>query len=119
MSITLVGKVMEGSGGGEFPEPVLSIAPGAKLAGNDATFGGSFSADVSGELDCPTKTFTGTLANGTYEYPGDAGSLMMSGSLSATYDGTMTPPALTMGVMELGSPQLMLDSTGPWSATLQ
>ncbi len=118
LSITLVGTVTM-SGSGEALDPVLSIAPGAKLAGVDATFGGSFSADVSGQLDCPSKTFTGTLANGTYEYPGDAGSLMMTGNLSATYDGTATPPALTMGVMELDSAQLNLGSTGPWSATLQ
>jgi hypothetical protein len=118
LSIVLVGKITQGSGG-EFPEPILNIAPGAKLSGVDMTFGGTFNADVSGQLDCPKKTFSGTLNNGVYVYPGDSGSLMMVGGLSATYDGTMTPPALTNGVMDLGSPMLMLGSTGPWSATLQ
>lgn len=118
VSIALVGKVTQGMGG-EFPQPTLSIAPGAKLSGNDATFGGHFSADVTGQLDCPSKAFAGTLSNGVYVYTGDSGSLQMEGSLSATYDGTMTPPALTMGTMQLSSPQLSLGSSGPWSATLQ
>jgi hypothetical protein len=118
LSITLVGKVTQ-TGAGEFVQPILTIAPGAKLSGKDVTFGGTFNADVSGQLDCPKKTFNGTLTNGVYVYPSDSGSLAMDGSLSATYDGTMTPPALTMGVMQLGSPQLMLGSIGPWSATHQ
>jgi hypothetical protein len=118
VSIALVGKVTQGSGG-EFPQPILSIAPGAKLSGDDATFGGHFSADVSGQLDCPNKTFAGTLSNGVYVYPSDSGSLQMGGSLTATYDGTVTPPSLTMGVMQLTAPQLSLGSSGPWSATLK
>lgn len=118
LSIVLVGKVTQGSGG-EFPEPILTIAPGAKLSGVDTSFGGNFSADVSGQLDCPSKTFSGILANGVYEYPLDSGSIMMTGTLSATYDGSSMPPTLTTGVMELDAPQLQLGSTGPWSATLQ
>lgn len=118
LSIVLVGKVSQGAGG-EFPEPILMIKPGAKLSGVDQSFGGTFSADVSGQLDCPNKTFSGVLSNGVYVYPSDSGSLSMNGSLSATYDGTSTPPALTMGVMELDAPQLQLGSMGPWSATLQ
>jgi hypothetical protein len=121
LSIVLVGHVTPptSTSGESFAQPILTIAPGAKLSGVDMTFGGTFNADVSGQLDCPMKAFSGTLANGVYEYPGDSGSLMMTGSLSATYDGTVMPPALTMGVMNLGSPQLMLGASGPWSATLQ
>jgi hypothetical protein len=120
LSITLVGHVTQVPGTSEsFAQPILTIEPGAKLVGNDATFGGHFLADVSGQLDCPSKTFNGTLSNGTYEYFGDSGSIMMNGSLSAIYDGTSTPPALTMGSMQLSSPQLTgVGSTGPWSATL-
>jgi hypothetical protein len=46
----------------------------------------------------------------------------MGGTLSATYDGTMTPPALTMGVMNLTtSSQLFsgVGATGTWTAALQ
>jgi hypothetical protein len=115
LSITLQGRVM--SGAGEIPEPTLTIAPGAKLSGTDA-YGGTFSAELSGQLDCPSKTLTGTLANGSYNWHGSTMSL--DGTLSATYDGTMTPPALTMGGMNVTSPQVpSLAADGTWTAQLQ
>ena len=118
LSITLVGQLMQGVGG-EFPQSTLTIAPGAKLSGTDVSFGGHFSADLTGQLDCPSKTFAGTLSNGVYNYMGDAGGITMDGQMSATYDGTSMPPTLTMGVMDLTAPQLQLGSSGPWSATLK
>lgn len=120
LSVTLQGHVVQPPGGGEsFPQPTLTIEPGARIVGDDATFGGHFSADLSGQLDCPSKTFTGTLTNGTYSYLGDAGVLMMTGSMSATYDGTATPPVLSNGAMELQAPQLQgVDALGGWSASL-
>jgi hypothetical protein len=119
LSITLQGKVTT-SNAGEIPEPTLTIAPGAKLSGVDA-YGGHFNADLSGQLDCPSKTLTATVANGMYNYLGtDAGGIAMQGSLSATYDGTMAAPMLTLGAMDLSSPQLMgTAAIGTWTATLQ
>ncbi len=121
LSVTLQGHVTQPPGGGEsFAQPTLTIAPGAKLIGNDATFGGHFGADLSGQLDCPSKTFTGTLSNGYYAYVGDAGAIMMTGTMTATYDSSATPPALSMGTMDMQSPQLQgVDATGSWGATLQ
>jgi hypothetical protein len=119
LSITLVGQVMQSSSGENFAAPVLTIAAGAKLSGAD-DMGGHFNADLTGQLDCPTKALTGTLSSGTYEYPGDAGSITMQGSLSGTYDGTGTTPALTMGVIDVSSPQYpQISAGGTWSATHQ
>jgi hypothetical protein len=118
LSITLQAMVMN-SGAGEIPLPTLIIAPGAKLDGMDM-MGGHFSADMTGQLDCPSKTLTITIANGMYTYFGDAGGVSMTGSMSATYDGTMTPPQLTMGEMNVGSPQISgVAAGGTWTATLQ
>jgi hypothetical protein len=123
LTITLVGHVTQSqSANGEnlsMPAPVLTIAPGAMLSGAD-NFGGHFNAGLSGQLDCPSKQLTGTLSNGTYEYPGDAGSIPMEGSLTGVYDGTTTPPALTMGTIGVSSPTYStLGANGTWSATLQ
>jgi hypothetical protein len=122
LSIALVGHVTQTqSANGEnftVAAPVLTIAPGAMLSGAD-NFGGHFISGLSGQLDCPTKMLTGTLSNGVYEYPGDAGSIVMQGTLSGTYDGTK-PPTLTMGEIQVGSPTYStLGATGTWSATLQ
>jgi hypothetical protein len=119
LSITLQGKVTT-SGAGEIPEPTLTIAPGAKLSGVDA-YGGHFNADLTGQLDCPSKTLTATVADGNYNFTGgDAGGISMAGTLSATYDGTMAMPMLTLGAMDLSSPQLMgTAAVGTWTATLQ
>jgi hypothetical protein len=119
LSITLQGKVTN-TGAGEIPEPTLTIAPGAKLAGKDMTFGGNFNADLIGQLDCPSKTLSVTIANGTYDYLGDAASVEMQGSMSATYDGTTATPTLSMGEMSVSSSQVTsLGANGTWSATLQ
>jgi hypothetical protein len=120
LSITLQGKVTTSSAG-EIPEPTLTIAPGAKLSGVDA-YGGHFNADLTGQLDCPSKTLTATVADGLYSFLGaaDGGGIGMAGSLSATYDGTMAAPVLTLGAMDLSSPQLMgTAAIGTWTATLQ
>ncbi len=118
LSITLQGTVMTTSAG-EFPSSTLTIAPGAKLAGKDMN-GGNFTADLSGQLDCPSKAFSATIANGWYSYGvGDAG-VSMQGSMSATYDGTVTPVMLSMGAMNLGSAQIQgTGAVGTWAATLQ
>lgn len=124
LSLTLTGttEVVE-AGGGEFrmDYTVLTIAPGAKLSGTDM-YGGQFTSDVSGQLDCPSRTLTGTLENGTYLFPGlgDAGSITMQGSLSATYDPTANPAALTAGTITASSPQVQsLGANGTWTATHQ
>lgn len=118
LSITLQGSVMD-TATGEIPSPTLTIAPGAKLDGTDA-YGGHFVADLSGMLDCPTKTLSVTVANGNYTYPyTDAGGVALTGMMSATYDSSGSAPQLTMGQMNLGSPQIGAEATGTWSATLQ
>jgi hypothetical protein len=46
----------------------------------------------------------------------------MGGTLSATYDGTMTPPALTNGTMNLTTTSKLFSgvgATGTWTAALQ
>ena len=44
----------------------------------------------------------------------------MEGTMSAAYDDTTTPPALTTGALSAGSPQVMgVDANGGWTATLQ
>jgi hypothetical protein len=117
LSITLQGRVTH-TGAGEIPEPTLAIAPGAKLAGMD-TMGGHFNADMSGQLDCPSKTLTATVTDGSYNYFGDAGGIAMTGTMSATYDGSASTPVLT-GTLNLSSPQLSgIAAIGGWSATLQ
>jgi hypothetical protein len=118
LSITLQGHVTN-SGTGEIPQPTLTIAPGAQLAGMD-TMGGHFNAELSGQLDCPSKMLTATVLNGTYNYFGDAGGVSMQGTMSASYEGTGAKPALTMGSLNLSSAQLSsLAALGTWSATLQ
>lgn len=100
--------------------PVLTIAPGAMLSGTD-NFGGHFVSALAGQLDCPTKTLAGTLMNGGYDYPGnDAANIELTGSLTATYQDTPTPPSLTMGTISVGSPTYStLAANGTWSATHQ
>jgi hypothetical protein len=124
LSLTLTGttKMVE-AGSGEFTTDytVLTIAPGAKLSGTDM-YGGQFSADVSGQLDCPSRTLIGTMNNGTYLLPGlgDAGAITMNGTLSATYDPTTSPVSLTNGTITGSSPQVAsLGADGTWTATRQ
>jgi len=113
ISLTLQGQE---TGGGEFP--VLTIAPGAKIMGTDSN-GGTFTADLSGQLDCATRKLTGSMQNGLYK-----NSMLMlsfSGALSAGYDAQATPRAFTSGAMgPLQSPQLpTVAGTCTWSATLR
>jgi hypothetical protein len=64
---------------------------------------------------------TGTLSNGSYEFPGDAGSLSMQGTISATYgeEGDAGTPALS-GDLTASSQQLQgTEAAGTWSAALQ
>jgi hypothetical protein len=108
---------------GEFNSTVLTVAPGAHISGTD-NLGGTFDADVSGQLDCASRMFVGTLSNGTYSglsvlFTG-SNSVMLVGSLAATYDPTANPVALTNGSMTVSSPQVMsFEADGPWSAVLQ
>jgi|HubBroStandDraft_2_1064218.scaffolds.fasta_scaffold03323_2 hypothetical protein len=119
LSITLVGMTTF-SGTGENDYSTLTIAPGAQLSGVDQT-GGHFQANISGTLDCATNVLTGTLSNGSYEFPGDAGSLSMQGTISATYgeEGDAGTPALS-GDLTASSQQLQgTEAAGTWSAALQ
>jgi hypothetical protein len=104
---------------GEFAYTTLTIAPGATMSGADQ-YGGHFSATLSGQLDCTTGRFTGSISNGSYVYQGDAGSIAMSGDFSATYDGSTNPPSLRDGQLSVGSPQLATTgASGTWQATKQ
>jgi hypothetical protein len=103
---------------GEFSYTTLTIAPGATMSGTD-TYGGHFSATLSGQLDCTTGAFTGTISNGSYVYQGDAGSVSMDGTFSATYSAG-SPPSLANGQLGVGSPQMPgTGASGTWSATKQ
>ncbi|HEX3771137.1 MAG TPA: hypothetical protein VHV30_09750 [Polyangiaceae bacterium] len=117
LSITVVGTTTQTNG--EVPTTTYSIAPGAKLAGIDQTFGGSYAADLTGQLDCAAKTFTGMASDGVYSIFLDAGSLPMQGTLTGTYDDEGGTPTLT-GDMTLSSPNVPgLAAVGQWAATLQ
>jgi hypothetical protein len=118
LSIAIVGQVMQGTG--EIPTTTYSIAPGAQLTGVDKSFNGTYAADLVGQLDCASKTFTGTLDNALYHLFLDAGTVPMEGSLMGTYgDGEGGVPTLS-GTMFLTSPNLpSFGAVGPWSATLQ
>jgi hypothetical protein len=102
------------------PRTTYSIAPGAKLTGADQTFGGSYSADLTGQLDCATRTFSGTVNDGVYSIVFDAGSLPMEGSLTGQYDGGDARAPELHGTMILSTPQLpTVAAAGTWTASLQ
>ena len=118
LSIVVVGQVVQRAG--EVPQTTYSIAPGAKVMGTDQSFGGSYHADLTGQLDCATRVFSGTL-NGAYEiFSLDAGSIALEGTLSGMYvDADGAAPQLT-GTMTLSSTQVAsLAAEGPWMASLQ
>jgi hypothetical protein len=118
LSIAIVGQVTQGTG--EIPTATYSIAPGAQLTGVDQSFNGTYSADLIGQLDCASKTFTGKLNNAIYHLFLDAGVVPMDGALTGTYDdGDGGAPVLS-GTMTLTSPNVpTLGALGPWTATLQ
>jgi hypothetical protein len=118
LSIVIVGHVVQQAG--ELPQTTYSIAPGAKVNGTDQSFGGSYHADLTGQLDCATRVFSGTL-NGAYDiFSLDASSIALQGTLTGMYvDAEGGAPALT-GTMSLSSSQVAsLAADGPWTATLQ
>jgi hypothetical protein len=104
----------------------LSIADGGALDGSDM-IGGSFFANLSGELDCspdagPTFHLAAELSNGSYKTA--FYQLAMVGNLTADYQeaGASTPPMLVNGAILVGG--LLGDSgapfasaSGTWSAT--
>ena len=104
---------------GEFNNGVLTVAPGAMMSGTDQ-FGDKFVAGVSGQLNCQTRMFVGTMSNGTFDILGsDAAAVVLTGSLSATYDPNASPVAMVNGSIFGASSQLGLQGNGTWSATLQ
>jgi hypothetical protein len=113
LSITLVG---QDTMNGEFS--TLTIAPGAKVSGADG-HGGTFTADLTGSLDCPTRKLTGSMNNG--QYLNGFVRLLFTGDLTASYDVTATPRAFQNGVMgPLVSPELpTVEGNCTWTATLQ
>jgi hypothetical protein len=96
---------------------------GAWILGGDVSSGTLIEAALVGTLDCQSKAFSaelemGTLANVSTAFL-DAGlALPLTGTLSATYDGTMTPPALTNGQIHLVVNPYVETIGGIWSATL-
>jgi hypothetical protein len=96
---------------------MLTVAPGARISGADQ-MGGTFAADVSGQLDCVSRVFVGALSNGVYSFFGDAATTTLTGTLSATYDSTSNPVALVGGSLDFRSPQVPgVEAAGTWSAT--
>jgi hypothetical protein len=119
LSITLVAD-KPSSQFGEFNSGILTVAPGAMFAAKD-NLGDELFANISGQLDCGTRMFVGTLSNGGYYVFGnDAASGVLDGSMSATYDASASPPALGNGSFMFSSPNVPLTTgMGTWSATLQ
>jgi hypothetical protein len=111
---------------GEFNSTILTVAPGAHMSGTD-TLGGTFEADISGQLDCASRMFVGTLYNGNYNgffvslTSNDGSSnVPLVGTLTATYDPTASPVALSNGSMTITSPEVAsFGADGTWSAALQ
>jgi hypothetical protein len=117
--------IASGSGNGESfggSTNLLEIAEGGALEGGDM-YGGSFYANLDGELDCdpdagPPYHLTATLGNGFYSslfY-----NLPIEGHLTADYQAS-TPPVLTNGQILVDSPDAgVLGATsagGSWTAT--
>jgi hypothetical protein len=119
LSITLLASKPT-AGAAEFNTGILTVAPGAMFYGKD-NYGDVWIADLSGQLDCGTRMFVGSLANGqALLFGNDAAVLTLDGSLSATYDPGANPVALVNGSIELSSPQVAgTTGTGTWSAALQ
>ncbi len=118
--LTIVLQGQTTSTGGEIPTSTLTIAPGAMLDGTDE-YGGHFSGALSGQLDCATRTLSGTLSNAAYSLPGtpaDSGTLSLNGTLSGTYDDSTGTPALD-GMLTIGSMQIDSTANGTWTASKQ
>jgi hypothetical protein len=101
---------------------LLEIAEGGALEGGDM-YGGSFHANLDGDLDCDPEAglpyhLTATLSNGTYSIYGN--SLVLGGHLTADYQAS-TPPTLVNGQILVDSPDSgLLSNTsagGTWTAT--
>ncbi len=105
---------------GEFNSGTLTVAPGARFSGKD-NYGDVWSANISGQLDCGSGMFVGSLSDGVADIFGsDAATVTLEGSLSATYDASANPVALVNGSIELSSPQVAnTTGMGTWSAALQ
>jgi hypothetical protein len=104
----------------------FEIADGGALDGSD-TFGGSFFANLSGELDCspdagPTFHLVATLSNGTYK--DGFYQIAIIGNLTADYQeaGASSPPMLVNGGIFVGglngdAGMPFASASGTWSAT--
>jgi hypothetical protein len=105
---------------GEFNSNTLTVAPGATFTGTD-DLGDVITADLSGQLDCGTHMFVGTLSNGvSYVFGSDAWTPRVDGTMSGTYDPSVSPPALTNGSFTFTSADVPgTTGSGSWSATLQ
>jgi hypothetical protein len=115
--------VQNGGEGNTVNTSVLEIAEGGVLEGGDM-YGGVFSADMSGSLDCapdagPPYHLTASLSSGLYSnaFLG----IPITGSLSADYQPS-NPPMLVNGMMEItghfnDSGAANATATGTWSAT--
>jgi hypothetical protein len=112
-----------GGEGNSTSTSVLEIAEGGVLEGGDM-YGGVFSADMSGALDCapdagPPYHLTASLSSGIYmnAFLG----IPIIGSLSADYQPS-NPPMLVNGAMDItgefgDSGTSFATATGTWSAT--
>ena len=105
---------------GEFNSGTLTVAPGAMFKGTD-NLGDVITADLSGQLDCGSRTFVGALTNGvSYIFGSEAATVQVDGSMSATYDPTANPVGLVDGSFQFTSPQFQnTTGSGQWSAALQ
>ncbi len=120
LTVTLVGR-SQTTTGGELPTTTLTIAPGGRLQGMD-NFNGTFAADVTGQLDCPSKKLNATISNGVYlVLSSDASTLAFDGTADGMYRRT-TPPALAGSITIVTTDQGALGDLGAMgtvTATLQ
>jgi hypothetical protein len=116
LTVTLIGHVVN-SGNGEDLSPTLTIAPGGRMEGMD-NFHGVFGADVTGQLDCPSKTLRAMVMNGVYTiWFSDAATIAFVGTVNGTYDAAATP-SLT-GSMAITTTSGQLGAEGTVTATLR
>jgi hypothetical protein len=115
--------VQNGGEGNLASTSTLEIAEGGMLEGGDM-YGGVFSADMSGALDCapdagPPYHLTASLSDGVYS--NSFLGIPITGSLSADYQPS-NPPMLVDGMMEItghfnDSGANNATAIGTWSAT--
>jgi hypothetical protein len=94
----------------------LTVAPGAEISTGQG--GTVYSVDLSGTLDCTTNRLKGTLQNSRSVGGSINVTLNGTGSISADYDASASPPALVGGMFSQPG-YSSVSGACTWSAVLQ